>query len=144
MTMARLVAHLSRRANRAVEEAEGITLSQMTALGQLRALGGSARMVDLSDRLQLTKAAITKVVDGLEAGGWIERRRDPGDRRVIAAHLTGGGREVLGRAEQVFEAVMREGLWTALTPDETAEAARILAKASSRLGVPGGAVLPPS
>ena len=66
MGMARLVSHLAREAGQGVEAAEGINLSQMTLMGQVEALGGSARMVDLANRLQVSKPAITKIVDALE------------------------------------------------------------------------------
>ncbi len=142
MTLTRLTAQLSRRANRAVEDAEGITLSQMTALGQVRALRGEARMVDLAGRLQLTKAAITKIVDALQAAGCVERARADNDRRVVFVRLTGEGERLLQRAEAAFEGVLFEGLWDHLTTEQTGEAARILAHADEALEREGPA-LPP-
>ncbi len=63
MGMARLVSHLAREAGQGVEAAEGINLSEMTLMGQVEALGGSARMA--ANRLQVSKPAITKIMDAL-------------------------------------------------------------------------------
>lgn len=99
-------------------------------------------MVDLAQHLQLTKAAVTKIVDVLEAGRFVKRVRDDGDRRVVRVRLTPAGSDALARAERVFEAVIFEGLWGVLSEREAVEAARILGKAESLLGLTG-AVLPP-
>jgi len=47
---------------------------------------------------------VVELVDGLEAAGLVERRRDPDDRRLNALHVTGGGRDVLERATAVLQA----------------------------------------
>lgn len=143
MTMARLVAHLSRRADRAVRDAEGITLSEMTLMGQVRALGGAARMVDLAGRLQLTRAGITKIVDSLEARACLRREPDPADRRVVMARITEEGKAVLGRAEAAFEAELFAGLWDRLSARETRTASALLGRVQAELGLPGGALMPP-
>ncbi len=39
-------------------------------------------------------------VDALEAGGLVERRRDPEDRRAYALHTTAHGRRVLAQAAE--------------------------------------------
>jgi DNA-binding MarR family transcriptional regulator len=44
---------------------------------------------DLSRLTQLHPATLTGVLDRLEQGGWIERRRASGDRRSVIVHALG-------------------------------------------------------
>ncbi|WP_169542034.1 MarR family winged helix-turn-helix transcriptional regulator [Solirubrobacter soli] len=78
---------------------------------QIRQFGALARLADgtssqreLADRLQVSTPVVVELVDGLEAAGFVERRRDPDDRRLNALHVTGGGRDVLERAIAVLQA----------------------------------------
>ena len=52
----------------------------------------TTRVSDLSYRLDITPAAVTHLVNPLEAGGYIERQSDPNDRRVVLIALTDKGR----------------------------------------------------
>ena len=144
MGMARLVSHLSREAGQAVEAAEGIHLSEMILMGQVEALGGSARMVDLADGLQVSKAAITKIVDSLEGLGYLKRGRSESDRRVIYAALTPEGSRVRARAGAVFESTMQAGLWDHLSAEETSGMVKLLERLQATLGLSQGSLMPPS
>ena len=143
MGMARLVSHLSWAANDAVEAAVGINLSEMTLMGQTRALDGSARMVDLANRLNVSKAAITKIVDSLERKGYLKRGADATDRRVSRISLTASGRKVAAKAGATFEASMHAGFWDHLSKKETVELLKTLDKLQDKLGLVRGGVLPP-
>jgi len=143
MGMARLVSHLSHVANDAIEAAAGISLSEMTLMGQVRALDGSARMVDLASRLGVSKAAITKLVDSLERSGYLKRGTDPNDRRVSRIALTITGAKIASRAGASFEASMQDGLWDHMTKKETAEMLQTLEKIQAKIGLRRGGVLPP-
>ena len=48
---------------------------------------------DLVDRLRLAKSSVSRLVDLLEARGWVERRRDPRDGRAVRLWLTAGGQQ---------------------------------------------------
>jgi DNA-binding MarR family transcriptional regulator len=52
----------------------------------------------LGDELGVTRPNITKLVDGLERCGLVERLPHPSDRRMVQAHLTDAGREVVAGA----------------------------------------------
>ena len=143
MGMARLVSHLSRQASRDVQDAAGINLSEMTLMGQIRQLGGAARMVDLADHLQLTKPAITKIVGSLESSGCVQRGDDPSDGRVSLVSLTPLGASTLRRAGEAFERTMRAGLWSRLNAEETEQIAALLDRVQGELGLADGAVMPP-
>ena len=46
----------------------------------------------LGDELGVTRPNVTKLVDGLERGGLVERLPHPSDGRMVQAHLTPRGR----------------------------------------------------
>jgi DNA-binding MarR family transcriptional regulator len=52
----------------------------------------------LAERLGVPPSRMVAMVDHLEEGGLVERRPDPGDRRVRGLHLTRKGRGVLDKA----------------------------------------------
>lgn len=51
-------------------------------------------VTELSSLLQITSAGVTHLVNPLEAAGYVERLRDPHDRRIVLVGLTGKGAEV--------------------------------------------------
>ena len=53
---------------------------------------------EVAERGWWTPGTVTSVVDVLVRDGYVERRRDQADRRVVRLHLTGPGREVAGEA----------------------------------------------
>jgi DNA-binding MarR family transcriptional regulator len=77
----------------------GLTLKDYEALLRLsRAEEGRMRRVDLADELLLTASGVTRLLDGLEAAGYVERAACSVDRRVVYAVLTDAGREKLEAA----------------------------------------------
>ena len=51
---------------------------------------------EVAERGWWTPGTVTSVVDVLVRDGYVERRRDEADRRVVRLHLTGPGRQVAG------------------------------------------------
>lgn len=65
----------------------------------LRALGeDGATLTQLADRLAVTKQAAIKLVDEMEARGFVERRPHPADRRAKVLALTQEGLRVRATA----------------------------------------------
>ena len=93
----------------------GVTPTRLTALATLEKCG-PMRSGDLAERLGITAASMSRLVEALEDGGWIERQPDPEDRRAQLLSLSGEGRNTLGAAR-------REGT------GELAEAIRALPEA---------------
>jgi DNA-binding MarR family transcriptional regulator len=52
----------------------------------------------LGERQGIDRTTMVAVVDGLERKRYVERRRDPGDRRAYALHPTPAGRRALRTA----------------------------------------------
>lgn len=42
----------------------------------------------LADLLEVRPITMARLIDRLEADGWVQRRRDPGDRRAVLLYLT--------------------------------------------------------
>jgi DNA-binding MarR family transcriptional regulator len=82
----------------------GLSVNDYEALYLLfRAEGRRLKRVDLARRLALTPSGVTRLLEGLEAAGLVERASCPGDLRVTYACLTEAGAEALDRASCVHE-----------------------------------------
>ena len=74
----------------------GLTLSDYEVLLRLaHAPERRMRRVDLAEQVLLTASGITRLLDGLEASGFVERAACSEDRRVVYAVLTEDGLEKL-------------------------------------------------
>jgi DNA-binding MarR family transcriptional regulator len=60
---------------------------------------------DIAAALGVVKSRVTKVVDGLEKKGLVQRMPDPADSRVVLFSLTGLGRDKWGMARAHVQAV---------------------------------------
>jgi DNA-binding MarR family transcriptional regulator len=88
----------------------GLTLSQCQVLISLDdAPGQRMRMTELSNAVLLTRSACTRLIDRLEALGYVTRRAATGDRRGLYAQLTDTGRAVIKPARTTY----REGVRSA-------------------------------
>jgi len=70
----------------------GLTRSQIRVLTRVYQTPGISQS-ELTDILDVQKAALGRMIDRLTQKGWLERRPDPNDRRVNRIHLT---KEVTG------------------------------------------------
>lgn len=87
----------------------------------------------LAHRLGIDKTQMTYVIDALEAGGFVERRPDPTDRRIRQVHPTDAGRSLLTSARVALGDV--EGvLMRDLSPDEQTQLRRLLARVALGAG----------
>jgi len=81
------VARLMRRNfNRRVQELE-LTQAQWLALIHISRNQGM-KQSELADILEVQPISIGRLIDRMEAAGWVERRPDPADRRAINLYLT--------------------------------------------------------
>ena len=65
----------------------GLTRSQWLVIAHLYRNDGQTQRA-LADELDMQRAPLSKLLDRLESGGWIERRADPDDRRANRVHIT--------------------------------------------------------
>jgi DNA-binding MarR family transcriptional regulator len=96
-TFARLLrayAATTRLLSAELDSEHGLTLNDYEALLVLsRADGRRMRRVDLARRLLLTPSGITRLLEGLERAGLVERATCEADLRVTYAQLTDAGAE---------------------------------------------------
>jgi DNA-binding MarR family transcriptional regulator len=87
-----------------------------------------SRQQDLCETLMLDANNCVLLLNELEEAGWTERRRDPEDRRRHVVHLTGAGREALGRAREA-QTSLEDEMLASLDADEREQLRELLRKA---------------
>lgn len=113
----------------------GVSVTQSHALDVL-ARTGALTLNELAAELYLEKSTASRVVTGLETKGYIERSRDPEDRRALQIELTPEGRTLHERIEadlvaeeerllEDFEPEVREGIVRVLGRLARAMASRV-------------------
>jgi DNA-binding MarR family transcriptional regulator len=103
---------------RSTEERLGIKLRQLMLLSYLR-WGAPALQQQLCEALWLDPNNCVLLLNEMEDMGYVERRRDPADRRRHVVDLTDAGRKALERAERAQEEIGDE-LLSALSDEERA------------------------
>jgi DNA-binding MarR family transcriptional regulator len=87
---------ITRQLNADLLAVHGLTLNDYEVLLLLsRAEGWRMRRVDLAETVVLTASGITRLLDGLERAGYVEKDACPTDLRVSYAKLTVVGHEKL-------------------------------------------------
>lgn len=77
---------LRRNFNRCVQNV-GLTQAQWQALAHIARKPGM-KQSQLADILEVQPISVARLIDRMEAAGWVERRPDAADRRAINLHLT--------------------------------------------------------
>jgi DNA-binding MarR family transcriptional regulator len=107
----------------------GLTINDYEALLRLsHADDGRMRRVDLAQELVLTPSGVTRLLDGLERAGYVEKATCKSDARVTYAVLTREGRKRLHRAAQAHIAAVQELFAERFDERELADLARLLAR----------------
>lgn len=88
--------------NQHLHEELGISLAEQDLLKQLSVAGGKLKLIELSRRLYLSKAGVTKMMDRLQSAGLVVRERSDEDRRVINATLTAAGKDAFKRSRKLL------------------------------------------
>lgn len=92
---------ISRRLERDLAAEHGLTLSDYDVLVQLSlAPGRRLRPVELARAVLLTRSGITRLVQGLERAGFLERVDCPDDARGFLVGLTPPGLELIRSARE--------------------------------------------
>ena len=112
---------------RSTEELMGVKMRQLMLLSYLR-YGAPALQQQLCEALWLDANNCVLLLNELEDMGYIERRRDPADRRRHMVELTDEGRAALERAERAQESIGDE-LFAALSEEERATLRSLLGRA---------------
>ena len=117
LTLLRLVRSLER-------VSAGLTPQQYRILKLADA--GEERSARLAERLAVAKPTLTAGVDGLVAAGFLERKQQPGDRRVVRLCLTPAGRDAMATADTAYTAWLDDVLSHAGDPGTVVSALQAL------------------
>jgi DNA-binding MarR family transcriptional regulator len=106
-----------------------LTISDYEVLLRLaRADGRRMRRVDLAEQVLLTASGITRLLDGLERQGLVERASCSTDRRVVYAVLTDEGLAKVRAASTTHVAQIDDLFAQRLSSEEAATLATLLDK----------------
>ncbi|HET9675672.1 MAG TPA: MarR family transcriptional regulator [Gaiellaceae bacterium] len=112
-----------------LQEEHGLTLNDYEALLVLsRADDGRLKRVELARNLMLTPSGITRLLQGLEDAGLVERASCATDLRVTYAQLTDAGRDKLAEASGGHVASIRALFEERFANEEIRALAEILGK----------------
>jgi DNA-binding MarR family transcriptional regulator len=92
-------------ADRALEPL-GLTVKHFGVLTFLRHEAESDRRLSqqaVGARLRIDRTTMVSLIDELERAGYVERERNPGDRRAYVLMLTAAGKKAQTRAEQAVD-----------------------------------------
>ncbi len=125
------VARLMRRAfDRRVKHL-GLTRSQWFVLVHLYRTDGQTQR-HLAEELDMERAPLSKLLDRLESGGWIERRADPTDRRANRVYITKKIDPLMTEVITVGE-MLTEDIFSGVDESAREEFLSVLVKAKSNL-----------
>ena len=107
----------------------GLTINDFECLLLLaRAEDRRMRRVDLAERLILTASGVTRLLDGLEKEGWVDRAACASDRRVTYAVLTDEGYTKLREASKTHVADLRAFFELRYSTEELEQLAGLLGR----------------
>lgn len=100
LNLYRTMDHLQQESCRLLQE-HGLSGPQYNVLRILRGHGGEGlSCCEISADMITRTPDITRLVDRLEQAGWVQRRRDGEDRRIVRVKTTPAGLELLSRLDQ--------------------------------------------
>lgn len=108
-------------------EPAGITRQQYNVLRILRGAGEPLPTLEIAERMVEQAPGVTRLLDRMEAKGWVGRRRCEDDRRQVLCSITDSGRALLAELDSPVSALDDEAL-AMLSRKELVELIRLLDK----------------
>lgn len=102
-----------------------VTVAQCVTLQTL--LEGTWDVSALASQARVTKGAMTRLLDGLESRGFVERQQDPNDGRRWLIELTASGRKEAGRLASMTESAVNL-IMSQMPKDRRKQAVAIIAE----------------
>lgn len=107
--------------------------SQSTALCKLFIRDGMTQS-EIAQRLSVQGATVTDMLQRMEEAGFVTRRRDPDDNRLVRVYLTDLGREKERTITEQFEK-LESAIFDGFDDDERAVLRRFLNRALDNMNV---------
>ena len=109
----------------------GLTRAQWQALGNLRRMGPLTQAA-LAEIMEVETATIARLIDRLEAAGWIERKPDASDRRVKVVSMTDKATAIMDEVGAIGQK-LRDDMLIDLSQSEREKLVATLSTIKSRL-----------
>lgn len=122
---------LYRKRFEALAQERSLTLPQCKALFYLARNEGSSQK-RLAEQADIEPMTLVRILDRMEADGWIERRPDPADRRARSLYVTSGAAPVLEQIDK-FSAQMRAEALHGLSADERTQLMQLLERVHANM-----------
>jgi DNA-binding MarR family transcriptional regulator len=120
---------LTRELDAELEARHGLKLGALELLGRLAVADDRRlRLSALAEAAGLSLSRVSRLVDGLERRGLVERRACPGDGRAVNAVLTPAGQELAREAQGTHAAEVRARFLSRLAPEEVEALAGVFAR----------------
>lgn len=119
--------HFDRRAVRF-----GLTRAQWRAIKMLHHREEDLRQTELAEFLEMEPIAVGRVIDRLQAAGFVERRPDPKDRRAWRLHLTPRARAVIDDMQDIGRG-LRKDATAGIGAEELAQALAVIGRIKDNL-----------
>lgn len=122
---------LYRKRFEALAQERSLTLPQCKALLYLSRNEGISQK-RLAELAEIEPMTLVRILDRMEADGWIERRADPVDRRARSLYTTTGAKPVLEQIDK-FSAQMRAEALHGLSADERTQLLKLLERVHANM-----------
>jgi len=109
----------------------GITRAQWLVLTRVHRHPGASQS-ELADMMEVERASAGRMIDRLEANGWVQRRAERRDRRIKRVYLTPEAERVHRRIWRVAEATVDDAL-AGLSTQESAQLMQLLSRVKKTL-----------
>jgi DNA-binding MarR family transcriptional regulator len=103
------VARLMRTVFERRVRAAGLTRAQWMVITRVRRQPGLSQS-EVADLLEIEKASAGRLIDRMEAKGWLQRRDDASDRRINRLHLTAAAERLHAAIWPIAEATVDTAL----------------------------------
>jgi len=118
----------------------GLTRAQWRATKMLYYREG-LRQTELAEQLEMEPIAVGRVIDRLQAAGFVERRPDPKDRRAWRLYVTDQARSVIADMEEIAVG-LRKDATRGITVPELQQALGVLNRMKDNLQALDGGMSP--
>jgi DNA-binding MarR family transcriptional regulator len=125
------VARLMRTVFERRVRALGLTRAQWMVIARVHRRPGLSQS-EVADLLEIEKASAGRLIDRMQAKGWLERRDDRSDRRINRLHLTKKAERIHAAIWPLAEATVDEALGD-LSPEERRRLTGLMTRVKAKL-----------
>lgn len=111
----------------------GLTRAQWLVLTRLHRRPGASQS-ELAEMMEIEKPSAGRMIDRMEAKGWVVRKADAVDRRINRVYLTREAERMHKRIWRIAEATVNDALCD-LNAKEAAELGRLLGRVKDRVAI---------